>query len=192
MEESKPVDGLSKVSFLLERQIDPAYVAEWTQLLAKDRETSVSLTFQSLVVFRLGHEWLALPARSFSGITGMHTIRKVPHRSKDILEGLVNMQGQLSLCIDLAKFMDVARLPAPSAQSKQKMISIGEGQEKWVFVVDEILGLFPCDLGDFSHPPVNIEKSSTNYLKGLINIGDKCVSVLDEELLLYGLERRIA
>lgn len=192
MNEKRREADPSKVDLLLERSIDPAYLEECTELLGRERGIPSIKNMQSLVVFRVGGELLALPSKFFYGVTNVHTIRKIPHRSRDILKGLVNMHGQLSLCIDLAKFMEIDISSSQPSHQQQKMVFVGQGPQKWVFLVDEILGLFSCDMESLSRVPVNIEKSAVNYLKGIGSFQGKDVSVIDEELLLYSLERRIA
>jgi chemotaxis-related protein WspD len=53
----------------------------------------------SMLVFRLGREWLALPATSLVEVTALRPLHRVPHRTSGVLEGLVNIRGQLQLCV---------------------------------------------------------------------------------------------
>lgn len=188
---SEKKQPFSKASHLLERAIDEAYLEEWTVLLGQEREIAEGKNVQSVVVFRLGHEWLALSTLVFSEVSPMRLVRRIPHRTNDVLRGLVNLRGQLNLCIDLAKVLEIeADSSTPSAD--QMMVAISLNQQKWVFVADEILGLFACDVDTLKNIPVTVAKSTANYLKGTYTFDGKSASVLDEELLFYSLERRIA
>lgn len=177
---------------LLGRPVSDDYIEETTSVISHEAAPSPPRIEHTVIVFRLGKEWLALATDVFCEVTERHIIRRIPHRTKDILKGLVNLDGQLSLCIDLAKFLEVELLPIQTMPDKQKFVAIGQNQQKWVFPVDDILGLFPCNTETLETVPVNIEKSTSNYLKGICLFEGKRVSVLDESLLFYGLERRIA
>lgn len=147
---------------------------------------------KSLIVFRLGHEWVALPTEVFFEVTDLRPIRRIPHCSGDVLKGLVNLRGQLLVCVDLAKFFDIERAPAEINPARQKLIAINYEQQKWVFLADEVQGLCSCDMGALENLPVNMEKSTLKYFRGIGRIEGKHVYVIDEGLLFYGLERRIS
>src|SRR5262245_44491396 len=66
----------------------PGYLDEWTDRLAAPPELAAS-DLQSVLVFRLGEEWLALPARVLVEVTTPRPVRRVPHRG-GLLAGLVN------------------------------------------------------------------------------------------------------
>src|ERR1035437_4713764 len=52
-------------SLLLERELPPAYADEWTSHISQSRALD-ALDIQSLVVFRIGAEWLGLHTRAVS------------------------------------------------------------------------------------------------------------------------------
>lgn len=187
MSEDKKL-SLSLASHLLERPVDDAYLEEWTNLFSQDRMEGNGRNFQSVVVFRLGNEWFALSTKVFSEISKMRVIRRIPHRSTDTLRGLVNLRGQLQLCVDLAKILEIEDAEDPS---QGMLMSIAHNGKTWVFVASEILGIFPYDVDVLKNVPVTVAKSTANYLKGVFSFDDKHASILDEELLFYSLDRRV-
>src|SRR5690348_9868339 len=52
---------------MLDRQLPPGYSAQWTELLARPKLPRVTGT-KSVVIFRIGAEWLALPAPAFQEV----------------------------------------------------------------------------------------------------------------------------
>lgn len=187
------MDDITRASsscHLLDRCIDDAYLSEWTDLISRSKEEAVNSLCHSVLVFRLQAEWLALSTLLFSDIDTMRVIRKIPHYSNGMLKGLVNLRGRLHICIDLAKLLEID--PAEEAKKKMSRIAaITKDQQKWVFVADEILGIFSYCESDLKNVPVTIAKSSVNYLKGTCIIENLAVSILDEELLFYRLEKRM-
>lgn len=181
----------SKASLLLNRPTEGAYIEEWTRLLAASRTETPIQNNLSLVVFRLGKEWMALSTLVFLEITENKLVRGIPHRMGDVLKGLINLRGQLCLCVDLPKLLEIEPYKESSAHS-QRVVAIGLNKQRWVFLTDEILGIFSCDMDSLKNIPVTVAKSTANYFKGTVVLEGRHVSVLDEELLFYSLEKRMA
>src|SRR6478672_11465316 len=77
----------------------PGYLDEWTDRLAAG-ESDESANELSLLVFRLGDEWLALPVSVLVEVTRPRTPHRIPHRG-GLLSGVVNIRGELHLCVRL-------------------------------------------------------------------------------------------
>ena len=67
----------------------------------------------SVLIFRLGEEWLAFRTQAVAEVTTPRPMHRVPHRSNQILGGLVNLQGQVQLCVSLHGLLGVA-IASPS------------------------------------------------------------------------------
>lgn len=191
MSEKSALHVNSKAKVLLNRLAEDQYIEEWTQLLSEERIESDGENLQSHVLFRLGKEWLALSTLVFSEVTENKLVRRIPHREGEILKGLVNLRGQLCLCIDLSALLEIERQSDTSVRQKMQMVAISQNNHSWVFIADEILGIFTCNMDTLKNVPVTVVKSTANYLKGTVNLEGRFVSVLDEDLLFFSLERRI-
>lgn len=185
---------------LLEREAPSAYIAEWTQLLAVEKARSNAHFLQrqaalSVVIFRLGGEWLALPANLFKEVNQVSSIHKLPHRSNSIFLGLVNIRGEIQMCISLNVLLSIDSTSIISQNSShivyQRMVVIEKQANRWVFPVDEIYGVHRLLPEELRNVPTSVSKSTNTYTKGIIYWQDKNVSYLDDELLLYTLSRRI-
>ena len=75
------------------------YAQEWAERLAPPIEEAAT-DLQSVLIFRLGEEWLALPAQVLLEVAGPRPIHRIPHRA-GLLAGLVNIRGELYLCARL-------------------------------------------------------------------------------------------
>ena len=123
-----------------------------------------------MLIFRLGDEWLAFRTQTIAEVTMPRPVHRIPHRSNDILIGLVSLRGQLQLCISLHGLLGVEASPGPRAPrsdasvvncarddtresdrdraggnsatgSRLVVLRDRERSEIWVFAADEVLGV---------------------------------------------------
>lgn len=178
---------------LLDRKSEESYVAEWTALLQQPAALEGESDEQAVVVFRLAGEWLALSTTIFAEVAHTRTVHRIPHRSGFLLLGLLNLRGQLRICVSLHKLLELEEVSQPSSHRRQyaRLIAIRKGAEHWTFPVDEVLGVIRFKKGQIQNIPVTVTKSTANYLQGVLQWEDKNVGVLDEELLFQSLRRSL-
>jgi len=188
---------------LLERTAPPEYLKEWTEVLAENSSLNTGIGEGTLVraadtisviIFRLGNERLALPVSILQEVTPPCNLHTVPHRSDDLFLGILNIRGETLLCTSLSHLLGleaIADPESPSLTSTRRLIVAGRHQNKWVFPVDEIHGIYRFHLDEFKETPVVVSKASETYTKGVFTWQDKKVNFLDCELLFYTLNRKI-
>jgi len=179
---------------LFERKPPEGYVEEWTEQLSRQKDSRGSAK-TAVIIFRLGSEWLALPASVFKQVAPLRSIHSLPHRSGQVLKGLANVLGALRLCISLHDLLGVEK----SANSGHR--SVGKTYERlamiekegncWVFPVDEVYGMHRFHLDELQNVPVTVARSAVSYTKGLFSCAEMIVGFLDDELLFYSLKRSI-
>jgi chemotaxis-related protein WspD len=185
--------GIISVNKLLDRPLEQEHIEEWTQLLAKPVEAPKEIHEMAVVIFRLGNELLALPTNVFVEVAESRKVHKIPHRSNSILMGMVNVNGQLQLCIALHKLLQIELDPMCSTGPLHplRMLLIQKNGEKWIFPCNEVFGIHYCDSIHLSNVPITVAKSSANFLRGVINWNERAVGFLDEELLFYHLNKEL-
>lgn len=185
--------GIISVNKLLERPSDQEHIDEWTQLLAQPIEGPKEVHEIAVVLFRLGKEWAALPTKVFVEVADYRKIHRIPHCSNSILQGIVNLNGELRLCVALHHLLDIELDPISGTHSTTqcRMLFIKNNGEGWIFPADEVFGIHYCDSVQLGNVPVTISKSASNYLKGVINWNGKIVGYLDDELLFYRLKKEL-
>lgn len=200
---------------LLERELSDLsatadYLQDWTDLLAHAKESDTSTGVVSLFIFRLGVEWLALPPTTCKEVTEYCPIHKIPHRSNNILAGIVNIRGEIQLCIHLDNLLEIETISndrfadptlsreqaltvraASSQLAYRRMVVAEKNGSTWVFAADEIHGIHHASNDDLRNVPTTLSKSQATYTKGIIKWHDKNVAYLDEELLFYTLYNKI-
>src|SRR2546421_650683 len=73
----------------------PGYLEEWTSRLAARAEFQAA-DLESVLIFRIGEEWLALPVGVLAEVTPWRQPHRIPHRG-GLIAGLVNLRGELHL-----------------------------------------------------------------------------------------------
>ncbi len=91
---------------LFERKPPDGHLAEWTKRLAEP-ESAIERGTISVLVFRVGDEWLAADIGLLVEIAELRPIHTIPHRSNSVLVGLVNIRGELPLCVSLGGLLGI-------------------------------------------------------------------------------------
>lgn len=184
---------LQRAGRSLFHQTPPAdYLDDWERLLA-DTHDERAAGKDSQMIFRLGAEWLGLPASIFRSIEDQKTVHRIPHRSNKILLGVVNIQGGLQLCISLQALLEIGDAEEQKMSrgllQRERLACVERGGDKWVFPVDEVMGIHRYLAADVQNVPVTVAKSSASFTRGLLAANDKTVGLLDDELVFYHLKR---
>jgi chemotaxis-related protein WspD len=171
----------------LDRPAPAGYLAEWTRLLDEsDPQADFDAARDGIgvVIFRLGAEWLALPAPVVAEVTPVRPIHRIPHRSNEILMGLVSLRGQLHLCASLHGLLGAGvgssvRNAVPPERSA-RMIMIRHEAESWVFTADEVLGVprVPPDL--WRSVPSTLANTAVSFSQSVFTWQGRSVGLLDE------------
>lgn len=180
---------------LFDRKPEEGYIKEWTESLRQPFQIGNAFDSISVLVFRLGKEWLAIPTIFLKEVMHRRRVHRIPHRTGKILLGIVNLNGELKLYVALHELLQIEMLLEPesnrtSYQSNRMMVTAKEG-EIWIFPVDEVDGIYHWNLSEMENVPVNVSKSLSNYIKGIKKMENKKVGLLDEELLFASLKRSV-
>lgn len=191
---------------LLAQQVPGDYTAQWTEHVSRPVQQTVR-DIASAVIFRIGTEWLALPAAAIQEISNLKPIHRVPHRTSGVVLGVTNVRGELLTCVSLARVfgLDVETVLASSGGSapsggltpsallaRKRMLVIRRKELRAACPVDYVDGVHryaPAALGSV---PATVAKAGTRYSRALLAWRDQTVGVLDEELLFSALKRGMA
>jgi chemotaxis-related protein WspD len=177
---------------LLSRAPPKDYISEWTHLLKQQKPEEKDEQSTSVMIFRLNAEWFAMPTKIFRLVTEIRPIHHLPHRITPTVQGIVNIRGQARLCVSLKYIFGIDTEQNKESYSRfsyPRMLMMEKDGVFFVFEVDEVFGIFICDENRVENVPVNVTKSSTNYLKGIFKWENKSVGYIDQELLFYSLQR---
>ena len=182
-----PVFGSAARAFF-DRPAPEGYLDAWAEFLARPA-AAADPDEVGLLVFRLGDEWLALGSRLVVEVTAVRPVHRVPHRSNDVLEGLVNLRGQLQLCISLQGLLGVPRAPdARGSASQPRLIVMRREGETWAFAADEVAGVRRVPRGDLQKVPSTLANPAGSYSQAVFAWGDdRSVALLDDPRLFAAL-----
>lgn len=184
-----------KADALFDKQVDKQYIEEWTRSLFDLELQEPPLNTLSVIVFRLGKEWLALATVFCKEITHRRPVHTIPHRSGKVLKGIVNLNGELQLYVALHEMMQIETSiefnPSRLPYQRNRMMAIIKDGEQWTFPVDEVDGIYRWNLLKIENVPVTVSKSALNYIKGIMKMENKTAGLIDEELLFASLKRSL-
>jgi len=143
---------------------------------------------ESLMVFRLGAEWFALPTLVLDEIILLRPIHTLPHRGHPGLLGLVNVRGELVICVSMAQLL-VGTLPVAE---HGRLIVARHDKRRLAFPVDEVRHVRFHDAGKLKPVPVTLARSASAYTRGLLTWERAQVGRLDEDLVFAAMERFLA
>ena len=179
---------------LLDADLPAGHLAEWTGHFSSEQQVEEAGT-QSVVIFRLGAEWLALPTAVFKEVATLRAVHSLPHRRSGIVLGLANVRGTLLVCVSLG---DVLSLEKATETRKEKarvlhrrLLVISRDGNRLVFPVDEVHGIHRCQPRELKEVPATVAKATATYTKSVLAWRDKAVGCLDDQLLFYTLNRSL-
>ena len=94
--------GSASAEDLFQQAIPADYRAQQTMQIAEVVTQGDRTSLLTALVFRLGREWLAVPAALCQQILSPVESHTLPHRSNSTLLGVVNVQGRLLLKVSLS------------------------------------------------------------------------------------------
>lgn len=130
-----------------------------------------------IIVFKLNDEEFAIETSKVQGINDLMEITKVPGAPLYI-KGLINLRGNVISLLDLELLLDIEK----SDDNKNNIIILNIKEEQVGVVVDAVNEVM--DIDDSKMEKIKDEKNRS-YVKAVINMGDRIVTLIDiDELQL--------
>ena len=188
----------SAVAQLLGRAPDSDALSRATGEVATKAEDLRALT-RSLFVFRLRGEWLGLPAAIVDEVLEPRPIHSLPHRREGLVRGLVNVRGQLTVCVALESLLqiDAARAdPERSAAGAasvlgRRLVVLSMQDQRLAFESDEVHGAHRYDPALVGEVPGTVALASAAFSTGVLAMQARSVGLLDDGLMLSAINRRL-
>ena len=179
---------------MLDREAPAGYRRDWTIRISQTKGTADGASVSALV-FRLGEEWLSLPTPVLQEVVPGYTIRSIPHRRGGILLGLVNVRGELLLCVSLGQLLGAApqngdgkRGPAAA----DRLLVLQRKDLQLAFPVDEIQGVHRYRPDELLEAPATVARDGHGYTRGVFALNGHTVGCLDVEAVLGALEHNLS
>jgi chemotaxis-related protein WspD len=180
---------------LFDRALPAGYLADWTEHFAKPEGADGAAT-HSAVIFRLGAEWFALPTTVIDEIAELRRIHALPHQRNAAVLGLVNIRGELVICVSLARMLAIGEGGTVKADrdsiARARLAVVRHASGRIAFPVDEAQRMHRLADGEVRPVPATVAKGASNYTVGLLSWRDHMVGYLDHERILQAVGRTIA
>ena len=177
-----PVYGSAARQFF-DRPAPEGYLTGWGGQLAAPVEASDSKDL-SLLIFRLGGEWLALRTRVVVEVTTPRPVHRIPHRSDDVLTGMINLRGRLQLQVSMRGLLGVGggggeggAQPGATA----RLVVVEREGHTWVFEADDVLGVHRFARSRLGGVPSTLANPANSFSQAVINWRDRSIGYLDDE-----------
>ena len=151
------------------------------------------VTTRSLLMFRLGEEWLGLATRSLVEVAPLQAIHSLPHQRSRALLGVANVRGALVACLSLVELLglDATNNVASSARIMPRMLIIAAHGGPVVVPVDEVDGIHAIDERVLDAASQSGTQASGKYTRGVLPFKGRSLRWLDEEQLLCAVTRSL-
>lgn len=183
---------------LLDRPLPPEYRAEWARHFASEKpiETGIEEELAAVVIFRIGEEWLALSTSVFQELAEPRPVHTLPHRRNGIVRGLVNVRGELLVCVSFATLLGIDKNAEAERGDRslhfERLVVIGRDNGRIAFSVHEVHGIHRHRRSALSAVPGTIGQAGSSFTTAMLSWEGRSVGILDETRLLDAIDRNIA
>lgn len=171
---------------MMQRPVPAGYREDWTRHFAEP-EPVERPSGEAVLVFRIGREWLALPARHTVSVAENAKPHRLPHRKGNALHGIVNVKGRLYPCMSLSALLRVDPHddgPKEVGRHIHARIVVAQlGESMFALPVQEVYGIHRYHDDDLQSPPATLSAEARRYMRGVLHIGSMTAGCLDAELL---------
>jgi len=176
-----------------DRAAPEGYRQELTTRFATSRQPA-ELGSISAVFFRLGPEWLAFPTRCLQEATEHRPIHSLPHRRSPVVLGLVNIRGELLICVSLAHLLELG--PRSSAEeirrNHRRLLVVHLDGSRFALPADEISGPHRFHQRELQTSPGATGTAAARLIQGILTWQNAAVGCINAEHFFASLNRNLA
>jgi chemotaxis-related protein WspD len=177
----------------LEPEAPVTSLHEWAHMLAQAHAAVRAADTISVLIFRLHTAWLGLPTWVCKEVAELRAIHTLPHRSGRTLLGLVNIRGELQMCMSLSQLLGLEHTQASGEtlghQAYKRLVVVEQAQDRWVFLVDAVHGVY--DVPQDALQAVPDAEAARPFMQGMLDWQGQEVGYLDPVPLFAALHREI-
>jgi len=174
----------------------------------------------SCLVFRVGDEWLALPAAAIGEVTAPCPVHSLPHRQEAAMLGLASVRGSLLACISLERLFGMTASAgakdtstgtstgsatgaadpagadhqhrAMAGRPGERFLVLGQGRSAIALPVAEVSGIRRIGQSALQPLPATLARASARYTQALFTDQGRSVGLLDGARVRQALTRSLA
>ncbi|WP_130649019.1 chemotaxis protein CheW [Egicoccus halophilus] len=132
-------------------------------------------TDNEFCTFRLDHLTFGIEVHQVQEVIRPQALTAVP-RSNPVVQGLINLRGQIVTAIDLRRRLELPERPE-GQEAMNVVVRTPEGEVS--FLVDEIGDVVHVDEHSFETPPDTVEGVARELITGAYKLDDRLLLILD-------------
>jgi len=178
---------------LLDRELPAEYRGERTNYFAQMRKLAPGSKISALI-FRIGSEWLSLPTETIQEVAEHRLVHSIPHRRHGILLGVINVRGELLLCVSVGRMLGIDH-GASSEKLRtfyDRLLVVNWENKRLAFPANEVRGIHRFGPDELAHPPSTVTRAALTFTRGILTWRDRLVGLLDPDLLFTTLNRSLS
>lgn len=175
----------------LRRPVSDGYREQWAEHFRQPRQQRAAEDSAALV-FRVGREWLALPAAVIDSVAPQARPHRLPHRASPGLLGVVNVGGKLLPAVSLGALLGIDETDAPAASGRHtfaRLVVLQWEDQSFALPVADLHGIVRYAPGAVGAPAATINKGMLRFLTGVLTRAGMHIGVLDAPLVGHQLAR---
>lgn len=142
---------------------------------------------RSLLIFRLGEQWLAIATRRLAEVMPVSPIHVLPHRNSRGLLGVTNVRGTLVACLSLAELLDLDTQQDARRGERRvipRMLIMESDSGPLVTQVDEVSGIQRIPVAHIRNAKHDDKRTISRFTAGVLQWQEQSITLLDDEQLL--------
>jgi chemotaxis-related protein WspD len=150
----------------------------------------------SVLIFRIGVEWLALPTEVVQEVIDVRSVHSLPHRRGGAVLGVTNVRGELVVTISLSHLLGLGTGTAPAETrgrlAHKRFLVMRREEIRAVCPADEVHGIHRFNPSAVKDAPATVARSAGRFTHGVLEWLGHTVGMVDARLLFDGVERSLA
>ncbi|HKV40923.1 MAG TPA: chemotaxis protein CheW [Blastocatellia bacterium] len=175
----------------LNREASADYIRECTEHFSRPNGDGPK-TLKSAFIFRIEREWLALPTAICQEVTQAAPFHTLPHQGNGVIMGLVNVRGELVICVSLARALNIpesreAKGPAKHSGFNQILVVARQGP-RLAFPLSEMYGIHRYDPEELRAIPT-LTTDKVSWCDGVLPWRNRTVGCINDSQLFDAVQK---
>ncbi|MFJ4157365.1 chemotaxis protein CheW [Pseudomonas sp. NPDC089752] len=144
---------------------------------------------RSLLLFRLGDEWLALATACLAEIAPVQSVHSLPHQRSRVMQGVANVRGALVPCLSLSELLGMSAASGQpyGGRAMPRLLILAAAGGAVVLAVDDIDGIHRLDPA-----LLGATQDAAPFTTAVLQWRGRSVRVLDDQQLLSAVQRSLS
>jgi chemotaxis-related protein WspD len=121
-------------------------------------------------------------------------VHSLPHRRHGVVLGLVNVRGELLLCVSVGRLLGLNH-GASSEKLRafyDRLLVVSWTGQRLAIPADEVRGIYRFQPDELAEPPTTVSRSTQTFTQGLFLWEGRPVGLFNPDLLLSSLNRSLS